>query len=153
VTGNEALVERIDREGHLIGNHSFHHKATFGFQSQSGVRQELLLTEEAIADILGKRPRLFRPPFGVTNPMIARAARKSKSVTIGWSVRSFDTIISDPAKLYRRITQRLKPGDIILFHDYSKSMISVLPAFLQHVHDTGLKIVSLEELLNEKAYR
>jgi hypothetical protein len=84
--------------------------------------------------------------------MVAAAVREKGYVTIGWSVRSFDTIIKDHSKLLKRITRSLKSGDIVLFHDHSESMIQILPAFLKTIEDLGLKIVRIDELLKEKAY-
>ena len=50
------------------------------------------------------------------------------------------------------LARTLKGGDIVLFHDYSDSMLDVLPAFLDHVAKLGLKVVRVDELLQEKAY-
>jgi peptidoglycan/xylan/chitin deacetylase (PgdA/CDA1 family) len=84
--------------------------------------------------------------------MVASAIRSKGYVTIGWSVRSLDTVITDRSKLLKRIKGLVKGGDIVLFHDHSETMIQVLPDFLQAVADLGLKIVRVDELLNEKAY-
>ncbi len=147
------LLKEIDRNGHLIGNHSYYHRPSFGFQSRAKVLEELVRTNEVIGNILNRRPRFFRPPYGVTNPMIASAATEGDFLTVGWSVRSFDTIIHDAARLYKRVTNGLKPGDIVLFHDYCESTIAILPAFIEHVRNQGLELVRLDELLNENAYR
>jgi peptidoglycan/xylan/chitin deacetylase (PgdA/CDA1 family) len=98
------------------------------------------------------KPRFFRPPYGVTNPNLARAIRKGSYVTMGWSVRSFDTITPDTEKLFNRVTKQLKGGDVILFHDYCESTIAILPRLLDHINNIGLKVVRLDELLNEKGY-
>jgi peptidoglycan-N-acetylglucosamine deacetylase len=71
---------------------------------------------------------------------------------IGWSCRSFDTVIKDPEKLFNRIEKSIKGGDVILFHDQSESMFKMLPAFLEHLNKVGLKVVRVDELLKEKAY-
>ena len=47
----------------------------------------------------------------------------------------------------------VKPGDIVLFHDYSEAMISILPRFIQFLRKEGLEPVRLDKLLNEDAYR
>jgi peptidoglycan-N-acetylglucosamine deacetylase len=152
VDKNPALVKRIHDEGHLIGNHSYWHAATFDLQRAATITQELMDTDTSIYNVIGKKPKFFRPPYGVTNPMVSRAVRQNNYTVIGWSVRSFDTVIKDPQKLFRRITRSLKGGDIVLFHDYSESTLEILPVFLQHVNALGLKIVRVDELLNEKAY-
>jgi peptidoglycan/xylan/chitin deacetylase (PgdA/CDA1 family) len=146
------LLQRIHNEGHLLGNHSYWHAKTFDLQSTAKIVGELKDTDLAISENTGVVPRFFRPPYGVTNPMVAEAVRQGNYTTIGWSVRSFDTVIKDSTKLLTRVTSTLKGGDIVLFHDYSESMLEILPAFLDHVSRLGLKIVRLDQLLNEKAY-
>lgn len=146
------IIQRIHNEGHLLGNHSYWHAKTFDLQSAAKIIAELRDTDLVINESIGMVPKFFRPPYGVTNPMVAEAVRQGNYTTIGWSVRSFDTVIKDSAKLMRQVTSTLKGGDIVLFHDYSESMLEILPAFLDHVSGLGLKIVRLDELLNEKAY-
>jgi peptidoglycan/xylan/chitin deacetylase (PgdA/CDA1 family) len=152
VRDNRELLQRIHSEGHLIGNHSYWHASTFDLLSASKVEKELADTDAAIESGVGVTPRFFRPPYGVTNPMIAKAVKKRNYTVIGWSVRSFDTITKDRAKLFSRVTRSLKGGDVILFHDYCDSTLDILPDLLKHVANLGLKVVRVDELLNEKAY-
>lgn len=146
------ILREVNERGHLIGNHSYWHGKTFDLQSASVIERELKDTDEMITQTIGHTPRLFRPPYGVTNPMVANAIRRRKQVVVGWSVRSFDTMIRNPEKLFSRVTNSLKGGDIILFHDYSANTLQVLPSFLEHVKKLGLKVVRVDELLKEKAY-
>ena len=153
VRDNPSLTMEIYNAGHLLGNHSFYHRPTFDLQTTSSIERELTLTDQAIEQAVGVLPRFFRPPYGVTNPMVARAVKRRRYETIGWSVRSFDTIIRNPSRLLKRLTKSLSGGDIILLHDYSDATISALPELLAHINNIGLKIVRVDELLNEKAYR
>jgi peptidoglycan/xylan/chitin deacetylase (PgdA/CDA1 family) len=152
VDENPALIKLIHQEGHLVSNHSYSHSAAFDLQSAAKMSMELDLAGDAIQHILGMRPRFFRPPYGVTNPSLAKAIRKGNYLTVGWTVRSFDTMINDKVKLLRRVTCKLKAGDIVLFHDYCDVTIEILPDFLEYVKNVGLKIVRVDELLNEKPY-
>jgi peptidoglycan/xylan/chitin deacetylase (PgdA/CDA1 family) len=152
VKENPSLARRIHAEGHLVCNHSYWHGKTFDLQTTSRIAGELTDTDAIIKNSVGLVPRFFRPPYGVTNPMVAGAIAKTNHITVGWSIRSFDTVIKDSAALMKRITSKLKPGDIVLFHDYSDSMLEILPALLDHISNTGLKIVRIDELLDEKPY-
>jgi peptidoglycan/xylan/chitin deacetylase (PgdA/CDA1 family) len=147
-----ALVKRIYNEGHLLANHTYWHGKTFDLQSSAKIEKELLDTDVALKKAVGLTPRFFRPPYGVTNPMVASAVKQRGYETIGWSVRSFDTITQDSSVLMKRVTKSLKAGDMILFHDYCDVTIEILPALLEHINKLGLKIVRADELLNEKAY-
>jgi len=152
VDENPALARRIFDEGHLLGNHSYWHGATFDLQYSGAVIKELTDTDNAIFNAVGKRPKFFRPPYGVTNPMVAKAITRKNYTVIGWRVRSFDTVIKNPDRLFARVTKSLKHGDIVLFHDHAEQTTEILPAFLEHTAKLGLKIVRVDELINEKAY-
>jgi peptidoglycan/xylan/chitin deacetylase (PgdA/CDA1 family) len=73
-------------------------------------------------------------------------------VPIGWSVRSMDTVINDGQKLLNKITRRLNPGAIFLFHDTGAATISVLPLFIKQAKAQGYEIVRLDKMLNLQAY-
>lgn len=152
VDAHPELVRRMYEAGHLLGNHSYWHKNTFDLQSSKKIGQELNDTNDAIQRSVGVRPAYFRPPYGITNPMVARAISKGMFKTVGWTVRSFDTISKNPQSLLRRVTKSLKSGDIVLFHDYCEITSEILPEFLEKVAGRGLKIVRVDQLLNEKAY-
>lgn len=152
VKDNSLLVKRIHDEGHVIGNHSYTHKNTFDILSTASVTKELTETNSIIYNTIALQPKLFRPPFGVTNPMIARAVKRKNITVIGWSLRSFDTVTKDKVKLLDRITKQMKGGDIILFHDFCDTTIEILPDVIDQASKLGLEIVRVDKLLNEKAY-
>lgn len=149
---NELVAKRIHEEGHVIGNHSFFHRATFDLQSSTMIMKELYDTDMAIQKIVGKRPRFFRPPYGVTNPMVAKAVRIRNYKVVGWSIRSFDTVSKDSKKLLARVVGPLKDGDIILFHDHCNITLEILPLVLQHIAKSGLKVVRIDQLTDERPY-
>jgi peptidoglycan/xylan/chitin deacetylase (PgdA/CDA1 family) len=150
---NPEVVKRIHDDGHILGNHSFFHGKFFDLQTSDSILEELTNTDEVFDKIIGQKPKFFRPPYGVTNPMVANAIRKGKYITVGWTLRSFDTVTNDGNKLLDKLKkEKIEGGDIVLFHDYSESMISVLPEFIKHVRSRGFHLVSLDKLLNEKAY-
>jgi peptidoglycan/xylan/chitin deacetylase (PgdA/CDA1 family) len=153
VAEHPGLAKRIHEAGHLLGNHSYWHGFTFDLQTANSIGRELRDTDDVIQKTIGLKPNFFRPPYGVTNPMVAKAVRKGGYKTIGWTVRSYDILIKDSAVLMNSVTRSLKAGDVILFHDKSNTTLEILPAFLEHVSKLGLKIVRLDELLHEKAYQ
>ncbi len=146
------IVKRIHDEGHLIGNHSYYHGTMFDLQSAKKMKAELTDTNQTIKQTIGLSPKFFRPPYGITNPMLANAVKKLNFVGIGWSVRSFDTIAKEKEKLFARITKNLKAGDIILLHDRCEITIEILPELLTYIRGIGLKVESLDKLLDVKAY-
>ncbi len=152
VNKNPELALRIHNEGHLLGNHSYNHGKFFSLQSAGKICTELDQTDSAIRNIIGRQPRYFRPPYGVTNPMLASALRQANHITVGWSIRSLDTATKSKEALMKRLTKRLRGGDVILFHDYPQLTKEILPEFLETVKARGLTIERLDSVLNEPAY-
>jgi peptidoglycan/xylan/chitin deacetylase (PgdA/CDA1 family) len=151
VLENEAILRRIDAEGHLIGTHSFDHHWSFPLQSSRKISDEIIKCQKHIISLTGKKPLFFRPPFGVTDPPLASAIAHSGVSSIGWSLRSYDTVISSPDRLLKRVS-KLNNGDIILFHDTGLQTNAILPLFIKYVREKGLEIVPLDQLLGVHAY-
>ena len=122
--------QRIIVEGHTIGNHTYSHSNNTGFLSSSKMIEEIEKCDEVISKIGNIKTNFYRPPFGVTNPNIAKAISKTQKKSIGWNVRSLDTVIDDEKKIYNRITKNLNKGSIILLHDTSEKTYNVLVELL-----------------------
>lgn len=152
VDANPELVKRMNAEGHIVGNHSYVHGKLFSLQSAQAMAKEIVQTDAAITNLTRKKPMYFRPPYGVTNPNVAVAVTHTGHKVIGWNVRSLDTVTRSKETLWKRITKSVKGGDIVLFHDTSTLTIEVLPAYIDHLTKSGLKIVRLDELINQQAY-
>lgn len=146
------LLQDIVNQGHIVGNHTYTHSPYFGFFTSKKVSQEILKTNELIQKIIGKKLAFFRPPYGVTNPAIAKALKKTGLHSIGWNIRSLDTIIKDETAILKRITRRIAPGSVILLHENQPRSILVLEQLLIFMQKNGYKTVSLEVLFNKKPY-
>lgn len=146
------IVRQIIDEGHTIGNHSYSHSKNFGFFSSEKVIAELNQTNSILKEIIGKDVKLFRPPFGVTNPNIKKALKNTGHSSIGWSKRSLDTTTLSEAEILKRITSNLKKGDIILLHDSGAKTAAVLEQLLLTLPSQKLQSVPVDRLLEIKAY-
>lgn len=152
IQGAEALLKKIKEEGHILANHSFSHSYFFDFYSTKKVTADLQCANQAIHEVVGVTPRLFRPPYGVTNPNIAAAVKKLSLTSIGWNVRSLDTVIKNQEKLYQRVISRIRPGSILLFHDTGTQTIETLKAVILFAEKNGYKIVGVDKMLSLKVY-
>lgn len=92
VSGNEAVLRRMLEEGHALGLHTYSHAGTFPLLSFDKMLADVNEGKRAVESVAGKKISLFRPPFGVTNPTIAKVIRTLGLHTVGWDVRSFDTM-------------------------------------------------------------
>ncbi|MEZ5195753.1 MAG: polysaccharide deacetylase family protein [Bacteroidales bacterium] len=108
--------------------------------------REIKQTDSIIETITGEKSNLFRPPYGVTNPFLSKALKRTGHKVIGWSLRSFDTSKSK-RKVLKRIENRLKNGNIILLHDANPQTPEILEKIIMIIKDKGMEIVGLNELL------
>lgn len=148
---NRELIKKIDSKGHLIGNHSYSHEFWFDLYPAKKMQEDIEKTNGLIFETTDRKTKLFRPPYGVTNPSLKRAIKELNFNTIGWSIRSLDTV-NKAEKTFSRVKKRLSSGDIILFHDNREEIIPTLREFLAFTKTEGYDIVPLDELLNIEAY-
>lgn len=130
-------AKSIVADGHQIGNHSYYHKPSFHWQAAQKMAQEILQTQKVIKNVTGIETSLFRPPFGVTNPNLKKALSRTGMNSIGWSIRSYDTVAKDPDVLLNKIVSKLHPGAIILLHEKCEITLSILPQLIQAIKAQG----------------
>lgn len=134
------IVQRIKEEGHLIGNHTYSHIPQNCFASTAVMTQEIQQTDALLAQ-LGIVTPYFRPPYGVTNPHIAKAAKRMGKIVVGWDIRSLDTVIKDETRLWSRVVSKLNQGNIILMHDTSERTLHVLEQLLKYLKANDYQVV------------
>lgn len=151
-TANIDLLKLIHAEGHCIGNHSYFHNFGYDLMSADKMKADIQQTHDLVQKEIGITLKWFRPPYGVTNPNLAKAVNAMGYTAIGWNVRSMDTIRKDEKKLLQKMTAQLKPGAIFLFHDTCESTAKMLPEFLQYVKEQQYVVTPLDKLLNLQSY-
>ena len=147
IKGNEALLKSMVTEGHLIGNHSYSHSGLFPLYGLSKMKKDLQTCQCELERVTSQPVTLFRPPFGVTNPTIAKAVRQLGYASIGWSIRTLDTQQSAPDKILARIRKRLEPGAIIQFHDRIPESDQLEKQILDLLKEKGYTVVRPDKLL------
>lgn len=143
VIGNKAqaqpeLIQHMVAEGHVIGNHTQKHPPLFALMSGKNVKKEIEDTNQTLEKIIGKGATLFRPPVGYTNPIIARVVKKLNVQTIGWSARSYDSFITKPQWLLKRLLKITQPGSIVLMHDNRTHTAAILDDYLNKAQQNGI---------------
>ena len=146
------VVLEIVRRGHGIGVHGYEHDRLFSLRGPRRVRRDLERAVRVIEKVTKKKPTLFRPPVGHTNPTIARISDQLDLTMIGWSASGYDGIAgAEPMKVARRITRKLDDGDIILLHDaaergdHEPTAAKALPEILAIAKDRNLRIAHLDD--------
>jgi len=148
---NPDIFSKIVEDGHIVGNHSYTHSFWFDFFSPMRMVREIRQTDQLIKKHTGKKPWLFRPPYGVTNPFLRKALKKTEHKSISWSLRSFDTK-KNSEKMLDSLKTKLKNGDVVLFHDTCAITVEKLEEFISYIKQEGKEIVGIDKLLKISAY-
>lgn len=149
IKGNEELLRQIIKEGHSIGNHSFSHSGYFPLYRFRRMHHDLITCQQELEKVTGQPVQWFRPPFGVTNPTIAKAVCKLGVTPIGWNIRTLDTQQPSPEKIIKRIKKRLVPGSILLLHDRMPDSDKLLVEILDFIEKEGYTVVALDKLMQQ----
>lgn len=150
VSGNEAVLRRMLEERHALGLHTYSHAGTFPLLSFDKMLADVNEGKRAVESVAGKKISLFRPPFGVTNPTISKVIRTLGLQTVGWNVRSFDTMFCKSSEhsckqsghdwyvpVVERIMKQVRPGSVILLHDRLDGASELLSLLLDSLAASG----------------
>lgn len=151
------VARRLVADGHLIGNHSYHHDY-YGWLNP--LYPEMQATQRVIGRDVGVCPRFFRPPHGQRTPLMNLQAARRGMAVVTWDVSAGDWATHDPQLVARRILDRVRPGSIILLHDSldghvdadRRVVVEALPIILDGLERKGLDAVRVDELLGGSPY-
>ncbi|MEH2399135.1 polysaccharide deacetylase family protein [Nostoc sp.] len=142
------LVKREIAEGHVIGNHTWHH--WYQFLNPQAAAYEIDHTADLIYQVTGIKTNLFRPPGGIMHNGVAGYARNSKYAIILWSSDSVDYSRPAVPKLINNVFRKAKPGGIVLMHDGGgnrSKTVQALPEIIANFRKQGYSFVTIPELL------
>jgi peptidoglycan/xylan/chitin deacetylase (PgdA/CDA1 family) len=135
------IFQRLIKEGHTIGNHTFHHMNGWKASDEKYIR-DIAQCAELV------KSNLFRPPYGrIKFSQYKRVKEKYKVVL--WDVLSGDYDMSlSGQKCFDIVKKNTRPGSILVFHDNIKAQNKIpelLTKTLDFMRDSGymLKPLSL----------
>lgn len=139
---NGPLFQRIKRDGHAVGNHTFNHARGWN------TNNEVYINEVNECQELIGTSKLFRPPYGRIKRSQLR--QLSNYDIIMWDVLSYDYAKSvSPARCLKGVIAATRKGSIVVFHDSLKAernMSYALPKFLEYFSIKGYVFESLPEV-------
>ncbi|MFF4837131.1 polysaccharide deacetylase family protein [Streptomyces sp. NPDC001315] len=139
--------KKMQGRGVVLNNHTLHHPYLPGL-SYEEQKHEICGMQDVIESHYGKRPTVFRPPYGNYNQDTLRAA---KACGIKYAPIWDEEVFVDHWE-YREWDQGLHPGDIVLTHfrgptDWAGTMPDMIRRFLKKVTDEGYAVARLEDYL------
>lgn len=130
------VLKTIVAEGHLVGNHTHDHQLLTTIEKSQALAQ----IDDGAASIektLGKRPLLFRPPYGRLDPWGMQLIRDRKLELVLWSVEVADMTHDDSQAMFESLKTQIefKGGGVVLLHDIRPSTIPALASLLDWLRD------------------
>jgi peptidoglycan/xylan/chitin deacetylase (PgdA/CDA1 family) len=150
------LVDAILDAGHSVGNHSFSHDKWLMLRTSKRLAADIAATQKLLAGH-GVRPLAFRPPVGITNPLLGAVLSRLDLYAVNFSCRGYDLGNRRLANLAAKMLDRVRGGDILLLHDTAPPRATDLTLWLGEVErllaglkHKGLRVAPLEDLIGRK---
>ncbi len=145
-------VKALSDAGHQVQNHSNTHPHMPQL-SKNQMCDELTSCNDKIEKITGVRPTLHRPPYGDYDNALIESVESLNMHTIQWSVDSLDWKDSATAdSICRRVTSKVCPGSIVLFHNDADHTPEALPEILKCLKGEGYEFVFINDLIYKENY-
>ncbi len=140
---NPVLVERIYKEGHLIGNHTYSHVQMTHLSEEAAVR-EIERTDQVISAITGEHVAYMRPPFGAWQRELEV---RMEVLPVLWSVDPLDWTTENVDEIVSKVVTEVEEGDIILLHDCYASSVEAALRIVDILQKEGYEFVTVDRLL------
>ncbi len=146
-------VKQLSDAGHQVQNHSNTHPYMTSL-SKTQMCNEIECCNSKIESITGKRPTLFRPPYGDYDNCVVEAVEGLSMYPIQWSVDSLDWKDNATAEsICRRVTSKVCSGSIVLFHNDADHTHEALPTILETLKKDGYEFVFISDLIMKENYQ
>lgn len=145
IEGREEIIERMAREGHLIGNHTYYHVDITRLSQREACR-EILDTSEKITAITGQPVEYIRPPFGNWDKELECEVMM---LPIFWSVDTLDWTTKNEDQIVQKVVTKIEENDIILMHDSYDSTVKAALRIVDLLQAEGYEFVTADELILE----
>ena len=142
VIGNEDVIQRMDREGHQIGIHTFDHVTLTGL-NQADFDAQVGKTRRMLKNILGHNDFLLRPPYGLYDEGVQA---KAECPIILWSIDPEDWGDKNVEREVEHIVTNAKDGSIVLMHDIYPQSVEAALQVVDRLHQQGYLFVTVDQL-------
>lgn len=139
-------VKKIHEAGHEIASHSDTHPHVNNLSYEENI-EEIEKSNDKIENITGKRTKIYRAPYGEYNDTVIKAAQDKGYFCIQWNLDTLDYTGLTGEDMWKRLDEKIKPGDIILSHNGTKHTAESLDMLLKNIKQKGLEVVTVSDLI------
>ena len=137
------LVKRESEEGHLVGNHTYHHVEITRVPDETA-KEEILMTNEVITGITGEEVSYMRPPFGAWQKKLEW---ELDVMPVMWTIDPLDWTTNNEDEIVNKVVTQAKENDIILLHDCYESSVNAALRIVDILQKEGFEFVTIDELI------
>ena len=151
------VARRVVEAGHEVAVHGKVHRKHLA-RTPLGIRRDLRVAAEEIAEVTGVKPRWFRPPYGVLSGGTLWAARNLGLTPVLWTAWGKDWLAGPPVHVVAEVMRTLRDGGTVLLHDSDctsrpgswRSTAAALPLLAAQVQARGLEVRTLADHLGAR---
>ena len=144
------LVKRMVEEGHIVGNHTYHHPDMSQISDPASFQEEITSLEKKYQEITGlEMQKFYRPPQGKYSESNLKMAQELGYQTVFWSLAYVDWYVDQQPtqeEAYAKLLPRIHPGAVVLLHSTSKTNAEILDDLLTKWEQEGYTFGTLNEL-------
>lgn len=143
VKENQELVQRMQAEGHLLGNHTYNH-VQLNKIPETTARQEILKTNNEIYEATGKYPEYMRPPYGAWKKNMELCV---EMLPVFWDIDTLDWKSQNVDAILKAAGEEPEDGSIILMHDEYQTSVEAALLLIDRLKEKGYEFVTVDELI------
>ena len=143
VKENQKLVQRMQTEGHLLGNHTYNH-VQLNKIPETTARQEILKTNNEIYEATGNYPEYMRPPYGAWKKNMELCV---EMLPVFWDIDTLDWKSQNVDAILKAAGEEPEDGSIILMHDEYQTSVEAALLLIDRLKEKGYEFVTVDELI------
>lgn len=143
VKENQELVQRMQAEEHLLGNHTYNH-VQLNKIPETTARQEILKTNNEIYEATGKYPEYMRPPYGAWKKNMELCV---EMLPVFWDIDTLDWKSQNVDAILKAAGEEPEDGSIILMHDEYQTSVEAALLLIDRLKEKGYEFVTVDELI------
>ena len=153
------IARQVATQGHLIGNHGYAHSVVLYYTDEE-IEEEIKYTEHIIKEVTGQVTKFYRPPKAWITPWSKDKIKSIGYEVVLWSINPKDWVSFPSRFMVNVILNRVRPGEIILFHDSGNifsteggrraQTVKAIGELIPRLKERGFECVTVEELIDEK---
>lgn len=137
------IMQRLVKEGHLIGNHTYNH-VDIRHMTESSAEEEILKANEVIEKYTGEEPCFLRPPFGSGSSSLEK---KIEMIPVLWTIDTMDWACQNESKICTTVYREIQENSIILMHDEYPTTVRAALRVIDKLQKEGYEFVTVDKIV------